>query len=715
MEVHVLDTIRQQKHKKQWMVTTIEGLVLYIPFDMIRYSFKGFWAGVDVFLTYNRNTHQVTHLARIEISSSYKRKWLQGFMKDLGSRYRTETLRNVERTFKEMTSERTLNTSVAHESYRLYEKMVRLKDIEHVESESVEKLWEFIMKRLEGILKCYESVNIYKLLCDEVGTFKASNEKCPKIVEVLTESVLGKFASSMKSYINFRKDPYREYRHELKYLDAFAVIFKLGDEEIKEGTCRYLLEKEKEDPGHTCLPLSYMYDCIKRDSYFLDLIRSIADLRNLIKMSESMTIYHDEYVYLTYVSIQEDIIAESINRILEYPKSMWIEDKRLLGQINEYEIATERPLDPKQKKAVIKLFQEANTCLVTGGPGTGKSTVYKCIEYICNRSNIKIGKAAPTGKAARRIKGDTIHKLLKMNKGMEFDYNIERKLPYEVLVLDEISMLDVSLGSSLFQAINDATKVLILGDPNQLPSVGAGKVLMSLIQSKRIPRIHLTKCYRNGGNIKGLSEKIEAEETDISDVIGGDVEIHWIEDEISDEAGTNEVVKVYKNYMKCNPEIDEISEVQILCPSRMSLDRLNNGLEEESKNHKVMCIKNDTDGEYSNGDIGESMGEGKGYYEIMLRNEEGEKLLKIPKDEIEKAYGVTVHKSQGSEYKTVFIYLHRSHGRLLNKKLLYTGVTRAKEKVFIVSSRASLAKAITTRGISRISKLDKKLNGEMME
>ena len=399
----------------------------------------------------------------------------------------------------------------------------------------------------------------------------------------------------------------------------------------------------------------------------------------------------------------------------------------------------------ESENAIILSQQQREACIsacmngmfiITGGPGTGKTTIIKTIISIMERMGKTIALCAPTGRAAKRLtetcgmEGKTIHRLLEINfsEGERQSFARDETFPVDedVVIADEMSMVDIMLMHALLKALKSGTRLIMAGDADQLPSVGAGNVLRDMLQSGVIKSARLTEIYRqasesmiivnahrvNGGEMPILNKK--------------DKDFFMMErrsaDEVSAVISELCAVRLPKAY-GFNPLFD----IQVISPSRrgkLGVQELNRILQgrlnppDDSKNEKtvgdtvfregdkVMQIKNnysiswtdESDGKHGegifNGDIGviEYINKNGAYLEIKFDGSKTARYEFSQLEEIELAYAVTVHKSQGSEFPAVISPMFFAPPQLMNRNLLYTALTRAKELVVLVGSREALKK-----------------------
>ena len=397
-------------------------------------------------------------------------------------------------------------------------------------------------------------------------------------------------------------------------------------------------------------------------------------------------------------------------------------------------------LDEHQVEAVKEAVRNG-LLIITGGPGTGKTTTINTIIKYFETEDLDIFLAAPTGRAAKRMsettgfEARTIHRMLELNGGIEgtagFERNEQNPLETDVIIIDEMSMVDISLMYNLLKAVTAGTRLILVGDVNQLPSVGPGSVLRDIIESRQFHTVMLTKIFRQAStsDIIVNAHKINKGETVSLDNQSRD--FFFLKRYDADKI-INVTLQLIKQKL---PKYVDASEydIQVLTPMRKGLlgvERLNgilqyylNPAQKGKREHehggvifregdKVMQIKNNYQLEWEirtkyglcvdkgsgifNGDTGiiEEINEFAEYMTISF--DEGKKVDYSFKnlDELELAYAITIHKSQGSEYPAVILPLLSGPRMLMNRNLLYTGVTRAKKCVTIVGDENCFAQMI---------------------
>jgi exodeoxyribonuclease V alpha subunit len=394
-------------------------------------------------------------------------------------------------------------------------------------------------------------------------------------------------------------------------------------------------------------------------------------------------------------------------------------------------------LAPEQAEA-IKMGLQQKVSVITGGPGTGKSTILRALLLILAQKGIVVKLAAPTGRAAKRLsetcgrEAKTIHRLLEYDAALRtFRRNRENPLEADMVIIDESSMMDIILSNSLLKAIAEDAALVLVGDVDQLPSVGPGNVLKDIINSDRVPVARLQTVFRQGpGSLISLNAlRINRGEfLELLPDYEGEKDFYCIfRDEAEDIE--KEILSLCCERLKKRYKFDPIRDIQVLTPMRKGIigtENLNSRLQEAlnpaeisrsgrsrrlQAGDKVMQIRNNYDKEVFNGDLGivSSIDSGEESVEVSF---EDRKVLYEASDlgEVVLAYAITVHKSQGSEFPCVIIPLHTTHYPLLQRNLIYTAVTRGKSLVILVGSKKAINIAIRNdRVVQRFTMLRERL------
>ena len=382
------------------------------------------------------------------------------------------------------------------------------------------------------------------------------------------------------------------------------------------------------------------------------------------------------------------------------------------------------PYDPAQILA-IKTAAQSKILILTGGPGTGKTTTTLGIINTYKTAGANILLAAPTGRAAKRLsettgmEAKTIHRLLEYKPPEGYQRNEENPLNGDVLIVDECSMIDIMLMYNLLKAVPDTMTLIMVGDIDQLPSVGAGNVLRDVIESGAFPVIRLTKIFRQAQSSRIIMNAHRINKGLMPDLSNGrDTDFFFIEKENPEEAA-DEIVNLVKTRLPQHYCILP-SAIQVLAPmqrgvvgatnlNQMLQDALNpagDGLKRGGflfKTHdKVMQIKNDYDKEVFNGDIGEISDVNLEDRELTVNFDNRSVVYDSSElDELVLAYAATIHKSQGSEYPVVVMPILMTHYVMLQRNLVYTGVTRARKLLIIVGTKKALSMAVRNTSIDK--------------
>ena len=426
----------------------------------------------------------------------------------------------------------------------------------------------------------------------------------------------------------------------------------------------------------------------------------------------------------------EKRVAENIYRILNSEAYTIFEGESSL--IDEQERKVGLQLDPAQRDAVEAALQH-KVLIITGGPGTGKTTIVRFMLGLMRPRIPSIGLAAPTGRAAKRITETTgsaaftIHRLLEASN-IGFQRDRENPLEQELLILDETSMIDTLLMDSFLEAVPSASRLILVGDVDQLPSVGAGAVLLDLIESGTIPVVRLDHIFRQAadsfitvnahkvrqGNVpdfSALSQKVDAEKELL--------DFYFIK-ESNPEKIVEKILLMSTERIPQRFELDPMMDIQVLTPMHRGVTgsiHLNRKLQEKMNpdakglqhreqwfriGDKVMQQQNDYEKHVFNGDLGRIVCCDPKTKELHVKFEQGIVHYQAKEfDQLSLAYAITVHKSQGSEYSAVILPLTTHHYMMLQRNLLYTAITRGKQLVVLIGTEAAISKAVENEGTMR--------------
>lgn len=594
-----------------------------------------------------------------------------------------------------------------------------------------EKTLEIIAKSPNELLKV---PGIGKKTAEKISTSYLEQSELTEIMVWLenhgiSNTYAGKIFAKYGSFAIdiMEKDIYRLFQdiEGIGFLTADKLAFNLGIQRedkrrIISGIDYALMQLCNN--GHCCIP----------EMALVDKTAKILQVNNQI----IFTILKER---IDNGSLNTEIVG---GETLIYPPYLYYAEKKVATRLLQLQQATE-PLSEDNLSLFIKVWEKDNqiqlaqkqkeaikACLhhgvlvLTGGPGTGKTTVIKGILSILKAQGLKIRLAAPTGRAAKRLsettgqKALTIHRLLEANNlaqddnlQLGFSKDIDDQLDADVIILDEVSMVDIVLMHHFLNAVPDGCRIILVGDTDQLPAVGPGSVLKDIIRSQKIPAIRLDEIFRQAQTSMIIQNAHIINAGRLPDIRKQYSDFVFYE--LNDDTSITQ--KILDLCTKDLPHegFDVLKDVQILSPMHRFLcgvENLNLMLQEQlnpKKNQdelkyssqtfrvgdKVMHIRNNYQKNVFNGDIGfiQDVNNEKltvDYFDHIVTYEKNEL------NELTLAYASSVHKSQGSEYKVVIIPLSTSHYIMLQRNLLYTAITRAKQKVIIIGSKKALMTAI---------------------
>lgn len=594
-----------------------------------------------------------------------------------------------------------------------------------------EKTLEIIAKSPNELLKV---PGIGKKTAEKISTSYLEQSELTEIMVWLenhgiSNTYAGKIFAKYGSFAIdiMEKDIYRLFQdiEGIGFLTADKLAFNLGIQRedkrrIISGIDYALMQLCNN--GHCCIPEMALVDKTAKilqvnNQIIFTILKERIDIGSL----NTEVVGGETLIYPPYLYYAEKKVATRLLQLQQATEPLSEDNLSLF--IKVWEKDNQIQLAQKQKEA-IKACLHHGVLVLTGGPGTGKTTVIKGILSILKAQGLKIRLAAPTGRAAKRLsettgqKALTIHRLLEANNlaqddnlKLGFSKDIDDQLDADVIILDEVSMVDIVLMHHFFNAVPDGCRIILVGDTDQLPAVGPGSVLKDIIRSQKIPAIRLDEIFRqaqtsmiiqnahiiNAGRLPDLRKQYS----------------DFVFYELNDDTSITQ--KILDLCTKDLPHegFDVLKDVQILSPMHRFLcgvENLNLMLQEQlnpKKNQdelkyssqtfrvgdKVMHIRNNYQKNVFNGDIGfiQDVNNEKltvDYFDHIVTYEKNEL------NELTLAYASSVHKSQGSEYKVVIIPLSTSHYIMLQRNLLYTAITRAKQKVIIIGSKKALMTAI---------------------
>lgn len=533
------------------------------------------------------------------------------------------------------------------------------------------------------------------------------------------------------------EDPYRLARdiRGIGFRTADAVAMKLGIEKTAMIRARagisYALTEALDD-GHCGLPRDELLPLAVKlleipESLIVDALTLELDAGAVI----ADTVENRACVFLAGLYRAEQAIAARL-RTLSAGRPPWpaIDACKAIPWVEE---KTGLTLAESQKDAVRSALA-AKVTVITGGPGVGKTTLVNAILRILAAKRVDLLLCAPTGRAAKRMtettgrEAKTIHRLLEVDpKNGSFKRNEENTLDCELLVIDETSMVDVPLMSALLKAVPNNAAVIFVGDVDQLAAVGPGQALSDMIASGAVPVVHLTEVFRQAAESQIIqsAHRINAGRLPELSKPASETDFYFVSAD-SPEVAVARLIEIVKDRIPRRFGLDPVRDIQVLCPMNrggVGARSLNIELQKALNprfeprvekfgttfvvGDKVMQVENDYDKEVYNGDVG---------FVEAIELETGEMAIDFDGrsvsfqfgelDQVVLAYATTIHKSQGSEYPAVVIPVLTQHYAMLQRNLLYTGVTRGKRLVILLGQKKAIAMAVkNTSGRRRWSKL----------
>lgn len=579
-------------------------------------------------------------------------------------------------------------------------------------------------KRIEKIKTCWSEQKSIRDVMVFLQTYSVSPAFAQKIFKSYGDQSIAKV----------KDNPYHLARDifGIGFKTADTIAQKMGiakdsDKRIDAGI-EFVLSQLSGD-GHVCYPVD---EFLKEAEKVLEALPAQIESRLQFLHQERRIELADllddnrkrRFIWILPLYVAETGIARELRRLKKSTSSLRQIDAEKAVQWVQEQLNIQ--LAPNQQQAVCQAVT-GKVHIITGGPGTGKSTITNAILKITEKLTQKIYLAAPTGRAAKRMseitgkKASTIHSLLEFDfKAGGFKRNRESPLDCDLIIIDEASMIDTLLMYNLLKALPDSARVIFVGDINQLPSVGPGNVLKDMISSHSIPYTMLNEIFRQAAGSKIITNAHRINNGMFPSLYNGhDSDFFFIECKESEDI-LHTIVKVVSQRLPHRYNFNPKEDIQVLTPMKRGVigtENLNQALQQSlnpqetglfrggHKLHvgdKVMQIRNNYDRAVFNGDIG---------YITEIDSTEQEVLINfdgrdIPYeysdlDEIVLAYAISIHKFQGSECPCVVMPIHTSHFMLLHRNLLYTGVTRGKKLVVLVGTKKAVAIAVKNDEIEK--------------
>ncbi len=577
---------------------------------------------------------------------------------------------------------------------------------------------------------------------------------------------LGISANDSQHIFNRYGERSREIIERNPFLMEEQFIYKIGFEKVDQIArnrgvdaldkyrlwtgIKHTLHQLSRD-GHTCAPQDVL---VKRAANLLRIDRMECEKTIQLQLLTGDLVDADlldesgkkliTAIYLPEVYRAESDVASRLQDLCESDSNLFDEVSEMRFQTLLFRLCEENDIDlaPEQQTAIAKAIRQKLSVL-TGGPGTGKTATLRMLIQVLIETNHRFALAAPTGRAAKRLsesteeEASTIHRLLKLSpETEEFQHNEGNPLQFDIIIIDEASMLDLELFHSLLKALPLSAHLLLVGDVDQLPSVGAGNVLRDIIGSGIAPVTELKQNFRQGAGsqIADNAQRIKQGEDPNLDVKSSEDFFFF---SISDpKRAADEVVNLATTKIKEKFGFDPMRDLQVLAPmyaGPVGIDNLNARLRESLNNEdrkefvkiaghslrvgdKVMQRRNNYEKGVFNGDIG---------FINSINNDDKSLDLWIDDNlvtydfseasDLAHAYCISIHKSQGSEYPAVILPIMIQQNRMLQRNLLYTAITRAKELVVLVGSRQAIWKAVSNSQVEiRYSGLQTRLQQQLL-
>ena len=586
--------------------------------------------------------------------------------------------------------------------------LIRVAGIGKVRVERIKKSWAE-QKEIKNIMLFLQSHNVSTAHATKIR--KTYGDESLKVVREnpyrLADDIWGigfKTADTIAEKLGFEREKYVRLRSGLLYtlnkLSEDGHCYALREQLLKTGAELLMVEES--------LLSTTLDEMVRTDDVKVEPTEPSEG-----NGTDAVAIYLPPFYY------SEIGTARRLKEINTAPRTVSVNPNGLEERIRN---KTGMTYDPVQMDA-IKMAAQSKILVLTGGPGTGKTTTTLGIITAFQAAGASILLAAPTGRAAKRLsettgmEAKTIHRLLEFKPPEGYQRNEENPLEGDVLIVDECSMIDIMLMYALLRAIPDTMTLILVGDVDQLPSVGAGNVLRDIIESAAFPVIRLNKIFRQAASSRIITNAHRINRGQMPDLSNGkESDFFFIEVE-DPELATQEIVKLVKERL---PRAYKTRDIQVLTPMQrgaVGAANLNQLLQEavnggsvglrrggmEYRPHdKVMQIRNNYDKEVFNGDIGVVESVNLEDRELLVRFDDREIVYDATDlDELVLAYATTIHKSQGSEYPIVVMPILMTHYVMLQRNLVYTGVTRAKKVLVIVGTKKALAMAVRNVTVSK--------------
>lgn len=577
----------------------------------------------------------------------------------------------------------------------------------------------------------------------------ASRETMKKLAEIgLTQS------EAFKAYKMYHSDAYDIISdNPYSFVGDFGYSFDRAEEiadslnspdlyDYRCQACVVYIVRHNLDNGHTCLPRNAV---MKSAMNYLECNEDAAEIAidNALQGHQlfSEEVNGKEFLFLPEIYEAEISVSDRIKLMVNYPPRQL---QVLSSEIYAFEKSNDIEFDERQRTA-IEIAVNQGLLILTGGPGTGKTTTVRGIIALMKNKGLNVSLAAPTGRAAKRMteltgcEAKTIHRLLEVEykDGADepsFVYNRKNKLDVDAVIIDELSMVDIKLFNSLLEALPMSARLVMVGDKDQLPPVGAGNVLKDLTESGMIPVVQLDKIFRQAMESLIVTNAHKVVKGDMPDMQRNDINSDFfLLKENSPYNASKKIVDLVTRRLPAGYGYDPIKDIQVLCPSRkgdVGTENLNFLLQQKlnpasrgkaeirhngyilREGDKVMQIKNNYDVPWFrpsdngtgvfNGDIGilSKIDKKNDILNVQFDDREAMYSLESAK-ELELAYAMTVHKSQGSEFEAVVMPVIATPAKLAYRNLFYTALTRAKSLIVLTGNEEAVRSMVKNDKKSR--------------
>lgn len=577
-------------------------------------------------------------------------------------------------------------------------KLIRVPGIGKLRVERIKKSWQE-QKEIKNIMLFLQSHSVSTSHATKI--FKTYGDESVRIVQEnpyrLADDIWGigfKTADTIAEKMGFGHEKYPRLRSGILY-----TLNRLSE----EGHC-YSTREQLLQTGAVLLEVERTL----LEKALEEMIR-LEDVR-----TEPLADGNGEAIYLPAFYFAELGAAKRLTEICQAKRSFTVKDE----YIGEYTGQTAGVQYDEVQLRAIETAVKSKLLILTGGPGTGKTTTTLGIITALKTVGAQIILAAPTGRAAKRMseatgmEAKTIHRLLEVKPPEGYQRNAENPLEGDVLIVDECSMIDLLLMYNLLKAVPDTMSLILVGDVDQLPSVGAGNVLRDMIDSEMFPVVRLTRIFRQAQTSRIITNAHRINQGKMPDISNGKgTDFFFIEQE-DPEAAAREIIALVQKRLPVHYRLGP-EQIQVLTPMQrgpVGASNLNQMIQaavnpqsiglkrggvEYRRHDKVMQVRNNYEKEVFNGDIGVIGDVDLEERELTVRFDDRDVLYDISElDELVLAYATTIHKAQGSEYPIVVMPVLMTHYVMLQRNLVYTGVTRAKKALVLVSTKKALAMAI---------------------